>query len=606
MIRMTNIHFTITIIALVAFSRTMKYTQGDSEWSLLKTLKSNSEITEGVHTMLTYTFVDIFDFAAEEKNSVKSQLEFLLNLDLETLYAEKEFKITDKEILMAEVEGVVRRNFKALATGAECNAKNEIYSLVKEYIQYQLYTQGWEVELNLEALYSDIMVKVNSQMDLLVQKLRQRVEFMVKIQADTLEQFNMNGEPMIGMKNYLSKFLIVTGNNLIKEITDSITTSDEDFEVDKKSGAPYKAIQPKISEVNAIIFKLKETLDKEMPSDLLNLLKQTVKDLYKTRGNFPLQAQRDFVSNVIYSLIGLAPFEHKLPIVGSALRNIESPSAEKVVKSPGYKPFKFLANSIPFEDVDLTDANIPALILDFDQVNSDGKYDPFNIELQPYVDRLLKLNSNFLNVPVAVDLFRLSNPQNVSVFQTLYNIIAKIRANKIDTPLSDDDIISGIIEQVNSGDWKTQGNELADILILLNIEADPTIDLSRDLLQYLNVNDPSTADLLNDDKFKAAVKRIFDAAKKNGPSVNGLLSNSGLNLLITKVGQLRNYEREYLANPANTADFLKRHALDLDSLYGSIEGSAHRGEELVVLFVNPKNSVCYEQSLKDYFSSNFI
>lgn len=608
MSRTTNIQFTITIIALVAFSQTMKYAKGDSSWSMLKPLRSSAEITEGVHQIVTYTFVDIFDFAVEEKASLKSQLEFLINLDLNALYADKDFQIISKQILLSEVEKVIKKNFKALAIGAECDAQSEIYNLVKEYIQYQLYTNGWNAELNLEDLYSDIMVTVNSQMELLVQKLRQRIELMITVQADTVEEFNLSGKPFTGLKNSITKLLLVGGSSLINELINSITINDEEYDQSKLNDTPYDAIKPKLAQVDKLFFKLKHIIDQDPTDIFLNLLKQTVKDLYRARKNLPRQAQRDFVSQVIYSLLGLIPSTNKLSLLKSALRSIEDPAVSKLVKSPALKQFKRLVKAIPLEDVDLTDENLPDLIIGFDQSNIDGEYDPFNIELQPYVDRLLKINSNFLNVPEAIGLFRLSSPRNVPVFQTLYKLLSKVRADNIDKPLSEDDIISKLIEQINSGDWANKGNDLATILILLNIESDPNIELSPTLVQHLDLTDSSVLDLLNDDKFKSAVKGLLEAGKKAGSKnhVNGLIDNLGNNLLITKIGKLRSYETEYLANPLNTNEFLQSHTIDLDALYSGIEGSAYRGEELIVLLVNPKGSVCYEQSLKDYFSSYFL
>jgi hypothetical protein len=600
-----NTQTILTILALVAFSQTMKYAEGDSNWSLLTPVRSSAEIAEGVHQVVTYTFVDILDFVVEEKTSLKSQLEFLLDLDLEELYGNKDFLITSKDILLAEIEKVVKKNFKALALGTECDVQKEIYALVKEHIQYQLYTNGWEVDLSLEALYSEIVATVNAKVEFLTQKLRQRVELMINIQTDTIEDFNQSGKPFVGLKNSMTKLLLIGGGSLIKDLINSITIDDPEYNRSHSNGNPFELIEPQINKVNQLIIKLKQITDQDPTDVFLELLKKAIKDIYKVRKDLPLQAQRDFASQAILALLGLAPSSNKQAIIKSVLRNIEDPVVSQSIKSPSLAKFKRFVGALPLEDVDVNDANLPALIVNFDKANTSGEYDPFNVEFNPYVERLLRINGNILNIPEVVELFRLSTPQTAPIFQTLYDLISRVRAENIDLPLNSDDLISKLIEKVNSGDWETKGHDLATIMILLNIEADPSIELQPELLEYLNLTNSSFLDLLKDDAFKTATKGIFEAKKRSGAKnpLTGDIDNIGKNFLITKFGKLREHETEYLANPLNSSHILKTHGVDLDSLYNSLEGGMYRGEELVVLLVNPRNSICYEQNLKDYFTS---
>ena len=54
---------------------------------------------------------------------------------------------------------IVKRNFKYLATGVKCNAQEEI---LKEFVQFQVYQNRWETDIDFKSLYSDVMINVNN------------------------------------------------------------------------------------------------------------------------------------------------------------------------------------------------------------------------------------------------------------------------------------------------------------------------------------------------------------------------------------------------------------------------------------------------------------
>jgi hypothetical protein len=557
----------------------------------LNPILDGRQTKEHLRDFLTNNFSNIIEVDFPEVR-LADLPENVLEVDFKSQYKDKVFTIKTKKDLHLKIKEAIQKNFKALALEIQCDAEKIINDSIKEFIQFQLFEHGWNSKLEFKNLLSEVKYTIDTEINVLEQKFKKRFEMMMEVEIKVNKEFNKKSKSFGNLKNKIIGFLI-SASKLITE--NSI--NDPEF---LNSG--FRKI--KLAKLEEIAFIIRKMINEKILSAAIPLFQTFIKELYRKRKDAVIPKQKEFISEIILLYMPFFNENIKSILLMNALRQNEIQEVEQSKKSSSLEKYKIIANRFEDNGDVFSTPTFNSIVL-ADKITLGSRFDEFNLLNPEFIKMMLRTNSNILNLPSAIRLFELSKQSTLPIFEILYRHISELRIKHIDEPL-EINFAQNLVALLRGDSDQTHKKAIAVAKILISIYLTQEYLPSKPDLECLETSDSDISELLKDSKFRQLYNFIMrneifsedrDEVKMSEEELKKLVMNQrgNKNIVIQKIGSLSPQELEYLENPENISRIIKGR-VSLQQFNPSV------GKKFAMIMINPAGSVCFEQSLKDYFT----